>query len=112
MKRYLACCFVLFLLFIPQKSYSQDNLQVIGELQYAQWDGKWYIAVNGERGAKVDTNHIVAHLKNNRFIENLDFTALGVPGISVARGRIGPGFYKLRIFLDNIVVLSYNVSDN
>ena len=95
MKKYILS--LLLFLFIPPPGFSQDNLQVIGELRYGQWDGVWYSVVNGQYGAKADTEHIVARLKDSGFLESFDFSTIGAADLSLVRDRLGPGFYKLRV---------------
>ena len=89
---------LLFLFLVCNKSVNgQVNLQKIGVYQYTQYNGIWYTAVNGKKGDRVDTKHLLIRLKDRTNIKQFDFSALNIPQLKMVRGEFADGFYELEI---------------
>jgi len=90
---------VLVLLFavVHETARGQVNLQRVGSINYAQFDGIWYTVVDSQQGDLVDTKHLVVRLKDKSDINRFDFTAIDLPHLRSVRGELVDGFYVLEI---------------
>lgn len=88
---------LLSALFTIALVYPQDSLITIGPMKYGKYNGKWHTIVNSEKGARVNTNVIIASMKSNEDINNVDFNALELPEFRGSHIYIGAGYYKFNI---------------
>ena len=66
--------------------------------RYAKFDKTWYtVTKDNERGDRVDTNHVVVRLKNDGFLENFNFSKIGLPRLKDVRGRFAGSFYEFEM---------------
>jgi subtilisin family serine protease len=88
---------VLSLVVFNEVAVAQTGLQSIGAYSYAQYNGVWYTVIDGRKGDRVDTAHLIVRLKDRSSIDPFDFSTADLPKLKNTRGEFAGGFYELEI---------------
>lgn len=82
-----------------EKDNEPSEIIKIDGFTYANYNGVWYTYINGQKGDLVDLEHIIVRLISGADITNFDFSAVGLPEMTVNR-IISGGYFELNIPVD------------
>ena len=95
-KSLLYFCIAMIFFLVSNESAQAQSFS-LGNREYIQMDGKWYINEDGRIGDQVIPERIVIQLQPEMDITHLDSSSLNLPGLQVITGLIAENFHVLKV---------------